>query len=332
MTASLRIQQRERALDAFWAMGPERIVSVGARLSSAEARAWWRSVVAGELASDVEGLQGLSEVVQACETMLDTHGQGPQRALLGEALHARVSQLTQQLLEHQAEQKRGHAHLLNVVSHDLRSSMVTVQGYMELILQETLGPVTSEQRSGLTVALRGVSTVNERLGVLLDFIRLEQGRLAISPSRIELGAVLERVAKRFRAKAERKGLRFVVAWPQPLHVWMDAERIGRVVGLLLDNAVRHTDKGHIALEVVVAGDEERITTIVVRDTGPGIDPALLEHVREPFVHGGTSTAGVGLTLAEALIQAHGGTMLIASGPEHGCTVTLQLPAGKGIAA
>ncbi|MBH24435.1 MAG: hypothetical protein CMH57_08295 [Myxococcales bacterium] len=324
--------QRESLLDTFLKHHPHQVAELRRDLQDAPARAWLDAFVDGSLPEGGVARAGYEAATRGLEGLIDL-AKEPERARLLAALQARAARLALSQVERHEQRAQERAHLMNVTSHDLRSSMVTIQGYVDMTLQEVLGPLTGEQRSGLRVALRNSRELAERLETLLDFTRLEQRRLKLNVSEVLLSSVLDGVEERFRERAERRGLVFEVdedGVPEGLSLHMDAERLTRAIGLLVENAIRYTAQGRVRLEARLT-DASDAVLIVVRDTGRGIAPEALGRVREPFFRGDPDarTAGVGLTLSDALLQAHGASMSIVSpGRQQGCVVTIRLPLGR----
>jgi len=316
-------ERREQALVAFL----KRTSHTLQELQGEPEGMWWNALLTGELAHG-QGRRGFEEATQAMERLIVTAAEPSEREELLCAMHARGARLALGVVERHEHQAQEQARLMNVTSHDMRSSMVTVQGYMDMILQEVLGPLTTEQRTGLEVALRNARELTERLDVLLDYTRLEQGRLSFRRLATRPGAVLSEVEERFRRHAERRGLGFEVDWSRvspSVEVRADPERLGRAIGLVVDNAIRYTRQGTVRVEAWSDHAAEAVF-IVVRDTGRGLSPEALRRAREPFFRDeGSRTAGIGLTLSDALLKAHNASMSIASEEGHGCTVTIRLP-------
>jgi signal transduction histidine kinase len=173
---------------------------------------------------------------------------------------------------------------------------------------------------------------------LLDVTRIARGKIELRTSRVDLREVVLRAADDFRLALEDRGVAFRAALPD-VKVWAetDATRIVQVVGNLLNNAAKFTARGdEVTLSLQVVGREAEIR---IRDSGAGVDPALLPHVFEPFVQGERTLArtegglGLGLALVKAIAELHGGTARAESaGKGKGAEFVVRLPLVRGAAA
>ncbi len=221
--------------------------------------------------------------------------------------------------------------LLADVTHELRTPLAVVQGNVEAILdgvhpadEAHLGAILEETRV---------------LGRLVDDLRTlalsEAGSLSLHREPTDLDVLCADVATSFAAAAETAGVAIEtsVGDDVPL-VDVDPVRIREVIANLVGNALRHTPVGgRITIAARRTNGEPAAAPglppgveIVVRDTGPGIDPGLLPHVFERFARGADSTGtGLGLSIARGLVELHGGTIAAASPPGGGTEIRITLP-------
>jgi signal transduction histidine kinase len=165
---------------------------------------------------------------------------------------------------------------------------------------------------------------------LLDLSRMLMGKLRLARGVHDLGAVVESALEIVAPVAETKGVRLRRELPSSLEVLVDADRMQQIVWNLLSNAVKFTPAGG-SVEVR-AWREADHAFVSVADTGIGISPELLPHVFERFRQGDSSTGrrheglGIGLPIVKALVELHGGTIAVESGPApSGATFTIELP-------
>lgn len=215
--------------------------------------------------------------------------------------------------------------LLADLAHELRTPTATLDGYLEAAQDGVHG------LDEPTVAmLRNQTHRLARLAQDLAAISTaEEHALRRRPTR--LGALLRDVTGAHQRAAAEHGVTLTAEVPDNLPtVDVDTDRLSQVVVNLLDNALRHTPPGGAV--TVTARNSVGAVTIAVQDTGEGIDAAHLPHVFERFYraparsgeHGGS---GIGLAIAKAIVEAHGGTITAASaGPGAGSTFRLQIPA------
>jgi two-component system sensor histidine kinase BaeS len=216
--------------------------------------------------------------------------------------------------------------LLADVSHELRTPLTVVQGNLEAILDGVyppdpahLGPILDETRV---------------LSRLIDDLRTlalsEAGTLALHPEPTDPDILIADVVRSFEpaAAAAGVGLSAVIEGDLPI-LEIDPVRMHEVLANLVANALRHTPAGG---RVTVAGSVEgrRWVRLEVRDTGGGIEPALLPHVFDRFVKGDdVRSTGLGLAIARQLVVAHGGEISVGSPPGAGTTMLVRLPRTGG---
>ena len=212
------------------------------------------------------------------------------------------------------------------VAHDLRTPITAVRGEIEVALRS---PRTVDQyRATLTSALESVDHLSAINEALLLLARIEAGELAPQPDTVDLAAITATAVQRIYSRAGDRVLRFKLAGSGETAALADAAMIGVLLDQLLDNAVRHTPPGtHI--DAVVAANGNHIT-VSVRDDGPGIPDDALPHLFDRFYRGDTARsrtagAGLGLTVAAAIADAHQGTIRAANVPAGGLEVSLTLP-------
>jgi signal transduction histidine kinase len=220
--------------------------------------------------------------------------------------------------------------LLADLAHEMRTPVATLDAYLEGLED---GVVTIDTD---TIAVLRAQTA--RLGRLAEDVtavsRAEEQRLDLHLENVSAAELAHAAANTFRDRYDAKGVELVTTTDEALpRIRVDRERIGQVLGNLLDNALRHTSEGGRVTLVARAGRDGRAVELTVSDTGTGIPAEHLPHVFERFyrvdrardrTHGGS---GIGLTIAKALIEAHGGTLTGRSdGAGRGSTFTMTVPA------
>lgn len=217
--------------------------------------------------------------------------------------------------------------LFGDLAHEIRTPVSVLEAYLEAVEDgvKTLDPDTIAMLRDQTRRLVRFSD---------DFAALakaEEGRVVAAPEWLTPAGLISTTATAAADRYRIKGVTLTTRVPADLpQVWADPQRLAQVLGNLLDNALRHTPpKGHV--EVAAAADREQLT-ITVRDTGEGIADDHLGRIFERFYrvdsardrdHGG---AGIGLTIAKAIVEAHGGHITAHSeGLGTGTTFTITLP-------
>lgn len=230
------------------------------------------------------------------------------------------------------QDRRARERLLAVVSHDLRNSLATVLLNASAVIAaaETAG-IDASIRDQLEWIARSAEQMDRLISDLLDASAIELGRLSHHPSRHAVGRLLEVAIEGYARLAAESSIDLSSSVEPDLpDVLVDAGRIQQVLMNLLANALKFTPAGgsvHLQAEVHRPG----WVRLSVSDTGPGIDSTDLERVFEPYWQGeraGTrrAGAGLGLSIARAIVDRHGGRIWVDSAPGVGSTFSFTLPA------
>lgn len=214
---------------------------------------------------------------------------------------------------------------ISSVSHELRTPLTAITGW-----SETLRQVGASDEQLLHKGLEVISGESERLSglveQLLDFSRIESGRLTVKKERVDLIAELEEIVFLMKDRAAREKIRLeYIESDALLLLYGDAARLRQVFVNLIDNAIKYSGEGgRIRVEAVRIGDRVQV---VVSDTGVGISQQDLPRVKERFfrVNHNRPGSGIGLAVVDEIVHAHGGEMEIESTLGVGTTVTVTLP-------
>jgi signal transduction histidine kinase len=225
---------------------------------------------------------------------------------------------------------RAKSNFLAVMSHELRTPLNAIAGYVELLEMGLRGPLTDEQRTDLGRIRRSQVNLLALIDDVLQFARIESGRLVVEARRVALDTVLSDLRTFIEPQLIEKQQQFAYHGCDPtLMVSVDSEKLGQIVINLLTNAVKFTGTGGtIELASSVSANAFEIS---VRDTGLGIHAADLERIFEPFVQldmAPTRTVagtGLGLAISRDLAQAMGGSITVESTPGVGSVFTVRLP-------
>ncbi len=225
---------------------------------------------------------------------------------------------------------RARDEFLSIASHELKTPLTSLRLQVQALARQLAAVAPSgDDRLAARLATidRSTARIAELVNRLLDVSRLSAGALQLGRERIDLARVVVDAAARLRERAEAIG--------SPLHVeaapavgWWDRMRIESVITNLLENAFKY---GAGAPIDVAVRDEGPDALLVVRDRGIGIAPEDHDRIFERFergAHGGQFEGmGIGLWLARAIVEAHGGSISVESRPGQGATFTVRLPRG-----
>jgi hypothetical protein len=220
------------------------------------------------------------------------------------------------------------------ISHELRTPLTPVIGYVDMLTNESLGPITEQQRKGLQAIQESVDRMRHLVEDLLAFVRMERRDLTLRAEPFEVGPFVAEVAASQQAKAQGRGLSLTVQVPdKPLLVKGDRVELIRVLTHLVDNAIKFTDKGGVTVSAAPVTTEQGEPTVevAVRDTGIGIPPREEELIFQRFYqvdasstrrHGGT---GLGLAIVKEVVGAHGSRIILETAPGQGSRFSFRLP-------
>ncbi|NLI78166.1 MAG: hypothetical protein GX442_17245 [Candidatus Riflebacteria bacterium] len=232
-----------------------------------------------------------------------------------------------------AEIDRLKSEFLAICSHELKTPLVSITGYLDLMGSQKLGPLTPRQENALRVSLRNAGRLNELLGSLLDLARMEAGKMQFEFTPQRLGPMLEEILAVVHPMLESKRLTLTVDSPPDLpYVVLDPSMLNRVFLNLLDNAIKFTPSGGtIAIRAVAA---EEAVHVEVTDSGTGIPPADLERVKAPFFQSDASDTrragglGLGLAIVEKILIGHGTRLTLENRPGGGTRAGFSLKVAK----
>lgn len=220
---------------------------------------------------------------------------------------------------------------IGTASHDLRSPLTNVKGYCELLLSETLGPITDDQRESLEIIMKNCKHLLELLSKLLNVSRIDSGDYALTISSCLIGDFIASVFSGFCLPAEEKGISLRME-DSPLFaesVCCDEQAVQSMLENLVGNAIKFCKKGDtVTVRAHADGD---MIVFEVADTGPGIHPDEHKLLFKRFSRlsnrptGGEKSVGLGLAIVRELAELHGGRVSVESEWRNGSTFRLHLP-------
>jgi signal transduction histidine kinase len=226
------------------------------------------------------------------------------------------------------DQERARNHLVATLSHELKTPLTSATIAADLLAESLGSSLDPRQREFLQTLREDTARMQRLTNDLLDVSRAATARIGVERKSINLDQVLRDAARPLSIQAEEKGIAFDLhLTPAPFSMWGDPVKLPWVVTNLVGNALRYTPSGgRITLAL---SRENGNAEIVVSDTGPGIAADMVERIFEPYAQLADSmpagAAGLGLFIAKEIVEAHNGSIVVASGPGAGSTFTIQLP-------
>ncbi|KAA8785078.1 response regulator [Paenibacillus amylolyticus] len=234
----------------------------------------------------------------------------------------RIEELSGQLLE--ADKHKDD--FLARTSHEFKTPLHGVMNISRSMLEDVKNPPGADQQEKLQLMIDITRKLSQLVYDILDLSKLKQGQLRIERSAVDVCSVVEMQVRFYAYLSMEKEVELVNQVPTGLpHAYGDESRLSQIIGNLLDNAIKHTDKGTI----VVTGREHRgMLLYEVRDTGAGIHPEDMPYIFEPFkTIDGTENrgTGLGLSIAKQLVELQGGMLSVHSTQGIGTTFIFTLP-------
>ncbi len=258
-----------------------------------------RKIAMGDFESRIEGAKN-DEIGELCDT-----------------INYMASELSQ------AENMKND--FISSVSHELRTPLTAIRGWGETA-KMSIGTDEQLVERGLDVVLGEADRLSSLVEELLDFSRMQNGRLSVVTSPVDISELLGKAVNMYTELARKQGIEIAYTPPAAESVVLgDSDRLKQVFINIIDNAVKYTEKGGLVL--VVQSEEEGCVKITVKDTGVGIPVADIDHVKEKFFKSNKTVrgSGIGLAVADEIIKQHQGLLFLESSEGVGTTVTIVLP-------
>jgi two-component system NtrC family sensor kinase len=323
-----------------WATGGLTLVSIGISLLVAVALATRITKPLKELTA------GAKEIAQGhFDRRLDIRSNDELQILaesfndMTEQLKRNVEQLEESnqklgsVNEELKELDRMKSDLLANVSHELRTPLTAIKGYTDYILERKLGTITDKQEKGLIVVQRNLERLSKSINALLDFSRMDVGRIVLNIQPFALGPLVDQIHTTVRSELEKRGLTLQTQIDPTLpSVIADREKLSAVLENLVINAIKFTPEGgRITVSAARSPGGRPGAEITVADTGIGIPPDQLARIFNRFHQVDTSSTrrfggvGLGLAIVKSIVEAHDSTIEVESKEGKGTVFRFRLP-------
>ncbi len=281
------------------------------------------------------------------EALAETQSDGEDRTVVVEygarSLEASVYQVGREAEVHdivvlrditeQAKLDAARRDFIATASHELKTPLFSLSGFMELIDEGELDAET--EKEFLSLMRQQVDRLTDLSLSLLDLSQVDSGAVRLEAGDIDVTAVTRAVIAEFRPGAESRNVGIEVSAPTELPAACDERRVSQVLRALLDNAVKFSPEGGtvaVGLTTEGAADDDDVV-ITVTDQGPGIPHDELNRVFERFFRGNggshKSGTGLGLSIAKDMVELMGGTLTVRSSQGAGATFTVRMPRIQG---
>jgi len=218
---------------------------------------------------------------------------------------------------------------VNMVSHELRSPLTTINASIRMLAAEQLGAITSDQKEALKMAQNNIDRLGRLINELLDISKIEAGKLELRCESVDMGQLITEIVRNFEPLARERGLDLRMVIPaEPLELFIDRDKIVQVFTNLIQNALKFTEKGYVVISASLDAQGMRCQ---VSDSGHGIESKDLPKVFGKFQQFGHAPkgrekgTGLGLSLCKGFVELHGGRIWVESRLGAGTQMIFVLP-------
>jgi len=222
------------------------------------------------------------------------------------------------------------SNFLSVTSHELRTPMSVIKGYIQMMLKGNLGTISNEQKKALEIVLRNSNQLDTLIQDILDISRLESGTMKFIPERTNVKNMLEQTIETMQSIADTKNIKISISLEKNTpDLIIDQERVKQVIVNLLNNAIKFSYEGSII--TIFARKTADYVLFEIQDFGRGIPKDKQDKIFEIFYQVDSERdrkiggVGLGLAISRGIILSHGGNIWVESEPGKGSTFRLTLP-------
>lgn len=230
--------------------------------------------------------------------------------------------------EKQLEQHRRV--LISMFAHDLKGPLSCAEGLLLRLKKEKVGPLNQNQHQYVDAVLKETGRLDKFIRSFLDILRMEAGKITLSRKLCDINRLFADILNSLKIEASQKGVKIDLKIPEgvPL-IYVDGTQFQRVLLNLLDNAIKYSPKNSV-IRIRVTETEKNVT-IIVEDSGPGIQKEDLPFIFDPFYRakysGNVEGSGIGLATVKTIVEAHGGKVWVRNkkSPAHGAIFSFSIP-------
>lgn len=244
-----------------------------------------------------------------------------------EKAHAELGALATEL----ERTARAKSEFLANMSHELRTPLNSINGFSEVLFDETFGPLNDKQKKYVSNVLSSGTHLLALINQILDMAKVEAGKMKLSLAILPLKTMLDEFSLLFADMASKKNIEMTIEIDADLpDIEADELKVKEIIYNLLSNALKFTpDGGKVSMQARRLG---QLIEVIIRDSGVGIEEENMERIFEGFFRVDTPYSritegtGLGLPLARKMVELHGGTLAVTSkGLDHGTSVRFTLP-------
>jgi len=218
-----------------------------------------------------------------------------------------------------------------LASHELKSPLVPIMGYSELMLKGELGKLSKIQKEKIQIMLNNTKSLQDRINEMLDVSKLELHKVDLDLQENNISAISKEVKDEYSPLAKKKNASITVIAPEKIMIKSDKGRIRQVLSNLVGNAIKYNQKGKKNNITITLTEEKKNILIAIKDQGRGVPKQNIGKLFQKFYRVSEAVTtkeggvGVGLVIAKGLVELHGGTITVTSKLGVGTTFTITLP-------